>query len=108
MPAEVFIHYLGHGPGDLNLNRNDWLRPLPKRLRKHESGCVAYGMHIIEGPHSVGIFILTMVVLLCVVAVSVGWSVIKQDVQGGTGIGALVIACYTAFMTAWIFWRSGQ
>jgi hypothetical protein len=108
MPPEVFIHYLEHGEGDLNANRNDWLPHLPKRLRKHDAACYGYGMHVIEGPHKLGIFIVTMLVLVLTVLASVLWSVLRHDVQGGTGIGALLIACYTAFLTAWIYWRDDR
>jgi len=48
-----------------------------------------------------------MVILICTIVVAVAYSVMKSDVQGGTGIAALVIASYTSFLTAWIFWRSG-
>jgi hypothetical protein len=106
MPPQVYLHYLKHGNGDLNPLRNEWIEQLPKRLRKHDPTCYAYGMHIIEGPHRAGIFVITMIILVIDVVVSVGWSVWKHDVQGGTGIGALVVACWGTFLTAWIFWRS--
>jgi hypothetical protein len=107
MPPEVFIHYLQHGEGDLNPFRNDWLGHLPKRLTKHDSACDGYGMHVIEGPNKLGIFLSTMIMLVCTIIVGVVYSVKQADVQGGTGIAALVIASYTSFLTAWIFWRSG-
>ena len=78
-----------------------------KRLSKHDSQCVGYSTHIIEGPNKLGIFLITMVILICTIVVAVAYSVMKSDVQGGTGIAALVIASYTSFLTAWIFWRSG-
>jgi hypothetical protein len=107
MPPEVFIHYLEHGEGDLNPNRNEWLGHLPKRVNKHDSACDGYGIHVIEGPNRWNIFLMTMIVLICTVVVGVVYSVKGGDVQGGTGIAALVMACYTSFFTAWIFWRSG-
>lgn len=108
MPPEVFIHYLQHGEGDLNPLRNDWLGHLPKRLTKHDAASDGYGMHVIEGPNKPGIFFVTMLVVICTIVVSTVYSTKTRDVQGGTGIGAFIIACYSAFLTAWIFWRSGS
>ena len=108
MPPELFIHYLEHDEGDLSLHRNRWISRLPKRRTKHVEDCHAYGVHVIEGPNTFGIFITTIVILTCTIVVSVAWSTANQDVQGGTGIGALVVTCYTAFLTAWIFWRNGS
>jgi hypothetical protein len=64
-------------------------------------------MHVIEGPNRLGIFIVTMLIVVCTIIVGVVYSATKTDVQGGTGIAALVIASYTSLLTAWIFWRSG-
>jgi hypothetical protein len=64
-------------------------------------------MHVIEGPNRLGIFIVTMLIVVCTIIVGVVYSATKTDVQGGTGIAALVIASYTFLLTAWIFWRSG-
>jgi hypothetical protein len=100
MPSEVFIHYLQHGEGDLHPSRNDWLPHLPKRVNKDDAACDAYGMHIIEGPHKLGIFVMMVFVVICTIIVSAVYSSRTLDVQGGTGIGALVIACFTAVLTA--------
>lgn len=108
MPPEVFIHYLGHGEGDLNPLRNDWLGHLPKRLKKHDAACEGYGMHIIEGPHKFCIFVLTVIVIICSVLTSIAYSTKTGDVQDGTGIGAFVIGCYKSFLWAWTYWRSGS
>jgi hypothetical protein len=108
MPPEVFIHYLQHDEGDLNPCRNEWLNHLPKRLKKHDSACVGYGMHIIEGPNKFAIFVITMLFLALTIVVGITYSIKQRDVQGGTGIAALVIASYTSFLTAWIFWRSSE
>lgn len=105
MPPEVFIHYLEHDKEDLRESRKDWLPHLPKRVDNHGVDCDGYGMHVIEGPYRFGIFVITMLAVLCTVIISVVYSTKAKDVQGGTGIGALSIACYTAFLTAWIFWR---
>jgi hypothetical protein len=108
MPPEVFIHYLEHGEGDLNPNRNDWIDPLPKRVEKHTSGCFGYGIHIIEKPNWLVVGILTMAVLVCDIAVTIAWSVRFGDVQGGTGIGTFIIACYTALLGIWVYSLGGD
>lgn len=107
MPPEVFIHYLEHREGDLNPLRNDWLGHLSKRLSKHDSACDGYGMHVIEGPNRFGIFIVMMILVGCTIVICVVYSVTKTDVQGGTGIAALVIASYTSLLTTWISWQNG-
>jgi hypothetical protein len=63
-------------------------------------------MHIIEGPNKPAIFVITMTIIICTIIIAVVWSILRDDVQGGTGIAALVIASYTSFLTAWIFWSS--
>jgi len=107
MPPGIFIHYLEHGDDVLNRNRNEWFDTLPMRKHRHTSARLGYGVHVIEGPHRWGVFKITMAVVICDVVLSILYSVLYDDVQGGTGIGALVIACYTAFLGGWIFWRSG-
>jgi hypothetical protein len=106
MPPEVFIYYLQHGDIYLQSSRDEQLHHLPKLLAKHDSTDVDYGMHIIEGPNKLAISIITMIIFICPIVVTVVWSVQKNDVQGGTGIAAPVVASYTSFLTAWIFWRS--
>ncbi|KAF1948353.1 hypothetical protein CC80DRAFT_431768 [Byssothecium circinans] len=111
MPPEVFVHYLEHGEGDLNPNRNDWLSRLPKRLDKRiidcEQACVGWGMHVIEGPNREGIFWIIMITMLAVVLTSVLWSTLRSDVQGGVGLGALIVALQMAILAAFLF-RLGE
>ncbi|KAF1840159.1 uncharacterized protein K460DRAFT_410760 [Cucurbitaria berberidis CBS 394.84] len=107
-PSEAFLHYLDHGIGKIDSNRNIWLDILPKRLIEHPPGCKGYGVLITEGPNHEGIFIVSMVVLTCIVFASILWSVVKKHVQGGTGIGTLLVACHAIFLKTWIAWRSGD
>ncbi|KAI1323655.1 hypothetical protein F5Y16DRAFT_383060 [Xylariaceae sp. FL0255] len=111
MPAEIFIHYLEHGEGDLNPVRNDWLPRLPKRLDKRvidcNEACLGWGMHIIEGPNREVIFWIAMVTILASVLTSVLWSTLRGDVQGGTGLGALIVALPPAILAAFLFRLEG-
>jgi len=95
----------------MNLNRNDWLDPLPKRLKKRvmdsEPACYGYGMHVIEGPNREGIFWITIITMLVVILTSVLWSTFRNDVQGGTGLGALILAFHTAILTTFLFRLGG-
>lgn len=107
MPPEIFIHYLEHGDGVLSPSRNDWLPRFPKRLDKRVIDCdvasIGWGLHIIEGPNREGIFWTIMITTFSSVAACVLWSILKGDIQGGTGLGALIISFPTAILTAFLF-----
>lgn len=107
MPPEIFIHYLEHDEGDLNPVRNDWLPRLPKRKEKRvidcDEACFGWGMHVIEGPNRVVIFWIMMTTIFASVLTGVLWSALRNDVQGGTWMGALVVALPSAILTAFLF-----
>lgn len=64
-------------------------------------------MHIIEAPNWLVVGILTVIVLICDIVVTIAWSVRFDDVQGGTGIGTFIIACYTAILGIWVYSLGG-
>ncbi|KAH7013407.1 hypothetical protein EDB80DRAFT_371298 [Ilyonectria destructans] len=107
MPPEIFIHYLEHGEGDLSPARHDWLPRLPKRLDKRvidcDETCLGWGLHIIEGPNRESIFILAMITMFASVLATVLWSKLQGDIQGGTGLGALIVAFPPAILAAFLF-----
>lgn len=107
MPPEIFIHYLEHGEGDLSPIRNDWLPRLPKRLEKRVvDGDVAgfgWGIHVIEGPNREVIFWIAMFTIAASVLTSCLWSAVRRDVQGGAGLGALIVALPPAILSAFLF-----
>lgn len=111
MPPEVFIHYLEHGEGDLNPCHNEWLGPLPKRLHDRvidsTSPCFGYGIHIIEGPNREGIFWITICITTVVLLASVVWAILMKDVQGGFGLGAMMIASYMALLSSFLYRLGG-
>ena len=107
MPPEIFIHYLEHGDGDLNPIRCDWAPRLPKRIdgRMIDKNGPAYGwgIYIKEGPNREVIFWIVMVTVLSSVLLSVLWSALRNDVQGGSGLGTLVLTLPSVIMAAFIF-----
>ncbi|KAK0652541.1 hypothetical protein B0T16DRAFT_490373 [Cercophora newfieldiana] len=111
VPPEIFLHYLSHGEGDMNPSRHVWLPRLPKRLDKGvvQSGDAAdgWGIHIVEGPNRVVIFWILIVTMLAGVVVAGVWSGLKDDVQGGSGLGAFMVALPTAVMAAFLFRLGG-
>lgn len=108
MPPEIFIHYLEHGDGDLLPTRCDWLPRLPKRLDgrmidKNDGPCYGWGIYIKEGPNRDTIFWLVIVTVLGSVILSICWSALQKDVQGGSGLGTLVMTLPTVVMGAFVF-----
>lgn len=107
MPPEVFVHYLEHGDGDLSPNRYTWLPRLPKRLNNKVMDCgeatEGWGIHVVEGPNREVVFWVLMITISASVLASVLWTTLKGDIQGGTGLGALIIALPPAIMAAFLF-----
>jgi hypothetical protein len=107
MPPEIFIHYLEHGEGDLNPMRNNWLPRLPKRkggrVIDELEGCYGWGVHVIEGPNREVIFWIIMITILASVLTGALWSTLRSDVQGGTGLGTLIVALPPAILAAFLF-----
>ncbi len=111
MPPEIFIHYLEHGEGDLNPARYTWLPRLPMRLdsRVVDSGeaCYGWGIHVVEGPNREVIFWILMAIILTGVVAGVSWSFLRNDVQGGTALGALVVGLPPAVLAAFLLRLGG-
>ncbi|KAI1804824.1 hypothetical protein F4811DRAFT_518549 [Daldinia bambusicola] len=80
----------------------DLYRRIPKKLRQKLTPCQVTGLSVgwgIEFVECVDYFMLFMFGCVCFLAcsiVAVVWSAIKQDVQGGVGIGAFIFA-FTLF-----------
>ncbi|KAL6693019.1 hypothetical protein J3F84DRAFT_82591 [Trichoderma pleuroticola] len=107
MPPEVFVHYLEHGDGDLSPNRYTWLPRLPKRRNHKVVDCgeatEGWGIHVIEGPNRTAVFWIVMVTISISILASVLWTTLKGDIQGGMGLGALIVALPPAIMAAFLF-----
>ncbi|KAL7953700.1 hypothetical protein V8C34DRAFT_296259 [Trichoderma compactum] len=107
MPPEVFVHYLEHGDGDLSPNRYTWLPRLPKRRNHKVVDCgeatEGWGIHVIEGPNRTAVFWIVMATISISIIASVLWTTLKGDIQGGMGLGALIVALPPAIMAAFLF-----
>ncbi|PNP85086.1 hypothetical protein FNYG_01611 [Fusarium nygamai] len=107
MPAQVFLHYLEHGEEGWNKFRYLWLPKLPVRREKriiegHEAS-YGWGIHIIEGLNRWAIFALFLTTVFGSALAALLWSAIHNDIQGGTGLGQLIIALSSAVLTASLF-----
>lgn len=49
---------------------------------------VGWGIHILEGLNKFSALVATLLMLLVSGVVSVTWAVVRDDIQGGFGIGA--------------------
>ncbi|QPC68015.1 hypothetical protein HYE67_010246 [Fusarium culmorum] len=104
MPAQVFLHYPDHGEDGWNKLRYLWLPKIPvrriKRIIEGDEASYGWGIHIIEGLNRWAIFILFLIALFGSALAAILWSVIHTDIQGGTGLGQLIIALSSAMLTA--------
>jgi hypothetical protein len=96
-----------------------WLNRLPKKLdEKLEKVCLGtrpdgeiilgWGIFVIEGIHKQRISRLTTAIAALAIVISVAYSAGKKDVSSGFVIGALVVACWTVFITALYFELQGS
>ncbi|EWG35894.1 serine/threonine protein kinase [Fusarium verticillioides 7600] len=106
MPDEVFFHYLEKGEEKCFQDRH-WIPRLAVRrdnriIEGHEAS-FGWGIHIIEGPNRWAIFALFLVTVFGSALAALLWSTIHNDIQGGTGLGQLIIALSSAILTASLF-----
>ena len=95
VPHNIFMHcLLQHREGHTRLL---WSGRIPKKLHRSilqtESGSAdglitGWGIHIIEGLNRFVVLLYTLVILLASAVVAVAWAVVRDDIQGGMGIGA--------------------
>jgi hypothetical protein len=77
-----------------------------RRTTEIEKDVIGWGVHIIEGPNLLWITLLTLIVVVISGIVSVVYSIAMNDVSGGFGIGAWIIAFWVALVTALYFqWK---
>lgn len=74
---------------------------IPKRLREklivspqHKSS-VGWGLEFVEGVDTFVLFLCGCVCFVSCLVVAVTWTVVKDDVQGGFGIGGFLLAFMT-------------
>lgn len=110
MPSHVFLHYMA---SSFQHPKCLWLNHLPKKMNEsitHSEDPLpsGWGVHIIEGPHRRAFFWATLAILGASVLVSTLWAVLKNDVQGGFGVGAWMVSVPSALMMASFFRWSGD
>ena len=102
MPPHIFLHYL-------NSNRPHrkaiWLTRLPIKLNESITNNsdelpVGWGIHIIEGTNSRAIFYYALTITTLSFIVSLLWAILMNDVQGGFGIGAWMVAIPSVMLMA--------
>ncbi|MCJ1438964.1 hypothetical protein MMC27_008354 [Xylographa pallens] len=107
IPDNVFMHYL-NDPGPHR--RPTWLRRLPKKmnyslLNASEELVTGWGLHIIEGPNWVAIWTAAFCVTFVSGVFSTLWSILRNDVSGGFGIGSWLVSALTlgimAYFSKW-------
>ncbi|KAH7355924.1 hypothetical protein BKA66DRAFT_474440 [Pyrenochaeta sp. MPI-SDFR-AT-0127] len=107
VPPEVFVHSLEHKESATGVARYVWTPRLPKRTGKRVIECdiptYAWGIYIREGPHRTFVFWMVMVTVILSVVLCIIWASLKGDVQGGSGLGALIIAVPSVIMAAFMF-----
>lgn len=73
-------------------------RKVPKKLRKRLEACpvngssVGWGVQFIEGLHWHKLLLFSFCGFSSSLAVGVAWTIVKDDVQGGFGIAAVLLA----------------
>src|SRR6266487_524524 len=119
IPLDLFFH-LWECPGDITpAMQTMWLNRLPKKLNeKLEKVCLGrrpdgevvlgWGILVIEGINKQRISRLTTAMAVLAIAISIAYLAEKRDVSSGFVIGALVIACWTVFITALYFEFQGS
>jgi hypothetical protein len=108
MPEEVFLHYLEYGDIDHIHKDKYWLARLPTRLKSRiiearEVPVWGWGIHIVEGPNRPVIFWITMVTIFASMLAFVLWTSLREDIQGGAGLGSLILALPPVIMAAFLF-----
>lgn len=107
MPGNAFVHYLLYKhkvqqparPG-----KKFRFHQLPKKLndpllRPTGDYVTAWGVHIIEGPDNPRIFWTMLCAILLFCAPLIAYTIWKRDIQGGSGLMAVVIAMLTLLYT---------
>jgi hypothetical protein len=110
IPANIFLHHLSNpGPHKKLL----WGKRMPQKLHNSilqiptpDDLVTGWGVHIIEGLNKYTVFMCALAGLLVSGIVATAWSIARDDVQGGFGIGAWLTSMEAVVMmlviTKWI------
>ena len=94
MPSHIFLHYLN---SSRDYPRSIWSGRLPKKLNEsilqsNEPLPIGWGILIIEGSNKRAVLWITVVIVILSIFASITWTVMKQDIQGGFGLGAWMVS----------------
>ncbi len=99
IPANIFLHHLLHQEGHRRLL---WGSRMPKKLYSSimqtssaDELVTGWGIHIIEGANKFAVLLSMLVILMASAIFSVTWAVLRDDIQGGFGIGAWLTSVQT-------------
>jgi hypothetical protein len=94
IPTDTFLHYTRHPEEHTG---QTWVKRLPKKLdismyKEQGELPMGWGVQIIEGPNRAVIawIFAALAFLSCIAAIV--WSAVKGDIQGGTGLGQLLLS----------------
>jgi len=112
MPPHVLIHYLNHKDTDFVSKATIWAPRLPKRLETRITqspiATEGWGLHIIEAPNRNVVFWIIMITVFGSIISSILWGVLRRDIQGGTGLGQLIVALPSVILAAFLFRINGR
>jgi hypothetical protein len=66
-----------------------------------------WGIHIVEGPNRTFIFWVIMVTTFGGILATILWSTLEKDIQGGTSLGAVILALPAVILAAFLFRLNG-
>ncbi|KAM0322560.1 hypothetical protein ACHAQA_009407 [Verticillium albo-atrum] len=112
VPANIFLHYLLHAHETAHTKLR-WGNRIPHKVDDSilnvpntDELIVGWGVHIIEGVHKRNVLLATLLILLVSGIVAVTWAVVRDDVQGGFGIGAWVTSVQAVvLMIVFVRWN---
>ena len=96
IPTETFLHYLSKPDPHERLS---WGKRMPQKLDSsilqmqsppHNELVIGWGLHIIEALDKVTVLMCALAGLIVSGVVAMAWSIARDDVQGGFGMGAWV------------------
>jgi hypothetical protein len=108
MSEQPFLHYMKYGDADNAHDQPRWFRRLPVRLKSKlvqspEMPVWGWGIYVMEGPNWSVISYIVMATVSASILGTVLWSALKADIQGGTGLGNLIVALPPVIMMAFLF-----
>ena len=109
VPPEIFIHYLQDHDFEPGSNGYVWAPRLPKRIENRIIDCeiptYGWGIYIREGISRWYVLWTTVAAWAVGLLVCIVWTSVKADIQGGSGVGALIITLLSVVMPVFMLPR---